>query len=118
MESIRGAYFLSGVGSPSCRGGMASYWKCSPIDRDAWVVPDFPSSASISGLSFHTYSSGQVNWDASKLLTQKSMRPKLGRRLLTQKVFGATQIIFLVFLISLIDAVPEINSRCTVQSWK
>ena len=36
------------------------------------------------------YCSGQINWDASKLLTQKNMYPELGRPMLTQKVFGTT----------------------------
>ena len=36
------------------------------------------------------YCSGQVNWDASKLLTQKNMYPELGHRMLIQKDFGTT----------------------------
>ena len=62
------------------------------------------------------YCSGQVNWDASKLLTQKNMYPELGHRALTQNDFRTTLIIFPVFLISLIDTLPEIKSHCTVHS--
>ena len=62
------------------------------------------------------YCSGQVNWDTSKLLTQKNMYPELGRRRLTQKAFETTKIIFLVFMISLIDTILEINSRCILHS--
>jgi len=36
------------------------------------------------------YCRAQVNWDASKLLTQKNMYPKLGHRMLTQKALGTT----------------------------
>jgi len=39
---------------------------------------------------FSKYCSGQVNWDASKLPTQKNMYAELGCRMMTQKGFGTT----------------------------
>jgi len=62
------------------------------------------------------YCGSQVNWDASKLLTQKNKCPELGRRMLTQKAFGTILIIFLVSSISLTNTVLEINFCFTVHS--
>ena len=39
---------------------------------------------------FFSYCGRQVNWDASKLLTQKNVYPELGGRMLTPQAFGTT----------------------------
>ena len=78
------------------RGGEGRYFSHSHLDWDPLLVwSHYLSLVHICSLLrrasdhvFHLkYCSGQINWDASKLLTEKNMYPELGRCMLTGKSF-------------------------------